>query len=281
LKHKLVLGTILFVLSMVLLSSPNVYADISPQQYFLTGATNGSGACAGYSGAWGTLVASGTSQSMTGANLQSYLCYATAGTTTPSSLVDNGKWTFHADWTGNSYAYTSSDTFTFSFYLSTTQNPTTLGTPYGSGSGTFATSSGNQNVTIPVTGVLTSSGYYVILVITDQGNSLGSSITFTSSTYLVSPPTMTVSYAISGTGTGYTAPSFTFTRGGATGQTLTLTTSPQTVAVDPGTSWSVTNPLSGSNSSVRWVSSPSGGTFPSSCPYASSCVTQVFTYQLQ
>jgi len=61
----------------------------------------------------------------------------------------------------------------------------------------------------------------------------------------------TLSYAVQGDGAGYSAPIFTYVSNGVT-RTATLGTSPTVFEVDPGTSWSVTNPLAGSNPTERW-----------------------------
>jgi hypothetical protein len=66
-------------------------------------------------------------------------------------------------------------------------------------------------------------------------------------------PVMTVSYAILGGGTP-SAPTFNYVLNGAV-NSLTLTTTAQTVSVDLGSAWSVTpNPLGGSSSSQQWYS---------------------------
>lgn len=84
----------------------------------------------------------------------------------------------------------------------------------------------------------------------------------------------TLSYGISGGGTGYSAPSYAAYRYGST-VTQTLTTSPTGYWYDDGAYWSVANLLPGSNSSVRWYCSGTvSGTIASDATYA-------LTFQLQ
>jgi hypothetical protein len=104
----------------------------------------------------------------------------------------------------------------------------------------------------------------------------GSTGDMASSTFTVTPSqvTMKVSYSVAGGGSGYSAPVFHYLLNGVS-TTLTLTTTPKSVLVDAGKSWSVTpNPLTGSGSSQRWYSSqPLTGT--------ASAETIVFTFQHQ
>ncbi len=61
----------------------------------------------------------------------------------------------------------------------------------------------------------------------------------------------TVSYSVSGNGSGYSSPELTFTQyGSANSRTLTVT--PTTFWIDRNTSWSVPETLAGSNSTERW-----------------------------
>jgi hypothetical protein len=62
---------------------------------------------------------------------------------------------------------------------------------------------------------------------------------------------LTLSYAVQDGGTGYFAPSLTYTFDEVQ-QTATLTTSPATYYVDLGSFWTVTNPLPNSSSTERW-----------------------------
>jgi len=85
--------------------------------------------------------------------------------------------------------------------------------------------------------------------------------------------TLTVSYVIVGGGTP-SAPEFNYVAGG-TPESLILTTTPVEVPVDPGSSWSVTNPLPGSSTSEQWVTTQAtSGTVVGSG-------TLVFKYQHQ
>jgi hypothetical protein len=86
--------------------------------------------------------------------------------------------------------------------------------------------------------------------------------------------TMTVSYHVVGGGSGYSAPVFHYVLNGVS-QSLTLPKLGKAVTVDTGSTWSVTpNPLTGSSSSQRWISSqPLTGT--------ASATTIVFTFQHQ
>ena len=61
-----------------------------------------------------------------------------------------------------------------------------------------------------------------------------------------------LSYSVIGGGATGSAPTFSYTSYG-TQQTATLTTSQSTYNLDLGTTWSITNPLSGSTSTERWI----------------------------
>ena len=66
---------------------------------------------------------------------------------------------------------------------------------------------------------------------------------------------LTLSYSVSG-GSGYMAPTFSFESNGFQ-QSVQLTTSPTIYAVDAGSSWSITNELTGSTSTERWITNQS------------------------
>ncbi len=84
----------------------------------------------------------------------------------------------------------------------------------------------------------------------------------------------TLSYSVVGGGTGYSAPTFTANQFGAS-VPQTLTTTATGYWYDASSSWSVTNPLSGSTSFERWyISSTASGTI-------SSSQTLAFSYQHQ
>ena len=61
----------------------------------------------------------------------------------------------------------------------------------------------------------------------------------------------TVSYSVADGGTGYSAPTFSYTQFGSA-TTYTATTTATTIWVDAGTTWSITNPLGGSSTTERW-----------------------------
>ncbi|MGD0644239.1 MAG: hypothetical protein ABSA75_04975 [Candidatus Bathyarchaeia archaeon] len=87
-------------------------------------------------------------------------------------------------------------------------------------------------------------------------------------------------YAISGSGSGYSAPTLTTTQFGSI-YTPTLTTNLVTYWLDKGQSWSITNPLTGSGSSQRWQTSQTiTGTVGSSSP-TSAGGSLTFTYYNQ
>lgn len=70
---------------------------------------------------------------------------------------------------------------------------------------------------------------------------------------------LTLSYSVSGD-SGYAAPTFSFKSNGFQ-QSVQLTTSPTIYAVDVGSSWSITNELTGSTSTERWITNqPVNGT---------------------
>ncbi len=139
--------------------------------------------------------------------------------------------------------------------LSCSLNPTSVS---GSGSSTL-TCSGSTSATYSVT-------------VTGTSGSLTHSTAVTVT--VTSGPVLTVSYAVLGGGTGYTAPTLTYVQGGAT-RTATLGTSPNGYTVDANSAWSVTNPLAGSSSSERWQSpQATSGT-------ATASVTIIFSYYHQ
>ncbi|HMK95000.1 MAG TPA: hypothetical protein VK536_06310, partial [Candidatus Limnocylindrales bacterium] len=76
----------------------------------------------------------------------------------------------------------------------------------------------------------------------------------------------TLAYSVTGGGTGYSAPTLTATQFGVSYKPTLGTTGTQ-YWLDSGTSWSITNPLSGSGSSQRWqTSQTASGTVSSSSP---------------
>jgi len=74
------------------------------------------------------------------------------------------------------------------------------------------------------------------------------------------PSTMTVCYSIQGGGSPSAPPVFNYVLSGVSEKyrTYSLTTTPTTIDVDSGSSWSVTpNPLTGSTSTQQWYADPS------------------------
>jgi hypothetical protein len=84
----------------------------------------------------------------------------------------------------------------------------------------------------------------------------------------------TLSYAVNGGGSGYSAPSFTANRYGASAS-LTLTTTATGYWFDADSQWSMMNPLSGSGISERWI------TTQTTSGAISSAQALAFTYQHQ
>ena len=84
----------------------------------------------------------------------------------------------------------------------------------------------------------------------------------------------TLSYAVSGGGSGYSAPNLSSTQFGA-GYTPSLTSSASPYWIDAGSTWSVENPLPGSSSNERWIS------IQTTSGSASSAQTIAFTYYNQ
>ncbi len=62
---------------------------------------------------------------------------------------------------------------------------------------------------------------------------------------------MTLSYSVRGGGSGYSAPTLSYTSGGQA-KVATLTGSPTPFVMDTGTSWSIADTLAGSSASERW-----------------------------
>jgi hypothetical protein len=82
--------------------------------------------------------------------------------------------------------------------------------------------------------------------------------------------TMTVSYSITGGGSGYSPSVFNYMQGG-TSRNYTMTITPTSLSVDGGAPWSVSpNPLGGSTSSERWYSNQtlSGTASPTSLVFS-------------
>ena len=69
---------------------------------------------------------------------------------------------------------------------------------------------------------------------------------------------ITLSYSITGGSAGASVPVLNYSSDG-TNQSVVLTTTPTTYFMDSGTEWTVTNPLTGSSSTQRWISSVSAG----------------------
>jgi hypothetical protein len=69
---------------------------------------------------------------------------------------------------------------------------------------------------------------------------------------------LTLSYSVLGGGSGYSGPELTYTQNGSL-HSANLTSTPTTFFADPGTTWSVTNSLSGGASSERWEAAGSPG----------------------
>jgi hypothetical protein len=81
-------------------------------------------------------------------------------------------------------------------------------------------------------------------------------------------------YSIVDGSSGFTAPTLTCTQAGTPGSCGLLTTSPASFWLDYGSSWSATNPLGGSNGTVRWESSAAMG-----LASESSVTTVVYSHQ--
>ncbi len=86
---------------------------------------------------------------------------------------------------------------------------------------------------------------------------------------------LTINYTVSGGGSGYSPPSFTFSLDGAT-QSVLLTESLATFQVDAYSTWSVTAALSGSSMTERWAV---GSQWSSGVAISSETI--VFSYQHQ
>jgi hypothetical protein len=88
-------------------------------------------------------------------------------------------------------------------------------------------------------------------------------------------------YAVSGGGSGYSAPTLTATQFSAS-YTPALGTSSNTYWLDTGLSWGVTNPLAGSGSTEQWISGQTiSGSVTGSSPTTAGSGTLTFTYQNQ
>src|SRR5579875_139179 len=116
-------------------------------------------------------------------------------------------------------------------------------------------------------------GYYPFKVI-DASGSMTVVVQVVPTSLVIPQVTMTLSYTITGGGSGYSPPIFTYYVNGSL-HTVSLTATPTPYKVDQGTGWSITNPLTGSSANEVWkLNQPSSGS-------ASSNVTISFNYYHQ
>jgi len=262
---------------------PSVYAALPANTYFyLSGGTTATrGGSVNGCGTFGTLntnTNTNTAITISGSsNTRGLYCWATSTTYSLSSTTDSGQYTFQLVWSGNGFA--AGTVITVQLYSNTAR--TTKGTSLGSGTFTIgSTASGSTQIAINVAngGAGCTSACYLQFSLMSNGatgRSLSMAVSGSSNSWLIGPPVYQMSYAVNGGGAGYTAPTLTYTKAGTGGQTLSLTTSAQSVYIDPGTTYSVTNPLGGSTSSERWSTSTASGTS------AIRGGTLVFTYYHQ
>jgi len=266
---------------------PNVYAALPSNTYFyLSGSPTRGTSSTACGTTWGTLSTStnaGSPVSLSGSSTTNgFYCFAPASGTTYSfsTSTDSGQYTFQFVWSGSGWA---GSTVTVTIWVSSTR--TTKGTT-ALGSGTLTVpsgSGGSQPIPINVAngggGGCTSSCYLQFGIKSSAGTSTSvtMAISGTTNSWLIGPPVYEMDYAVIGGGSGYTAPTLTYTKAGSGGQTLVLTTSAQAVYIDPGTTYSVTNPLSGSTSSERWSTTSASGT----SAIGGSASTITFTYYNQ
>jgi len=95
-------------------------------------------------------------------------------------------------------------------------------------------------------------------------------------TFITGAVTMTIltlGYSVTGGGSGYSAPTLTYTFNGTT-RKATLTSSLVTYMADAGSTWSVSATLPGGSSTERWATSETGGA-------ASSAVSETVMYYHQ
>jgi hypothetical protein len=262
---------------------PSVYAALPANTYFyLSGSPTAGTSTTACGGTWGALDTSTNTQTpinLSGSSTSSgFYCFASVfGTTySLSTATDSGQYTFQFVWSGSGWA---GSTVTVAIFSSAGRR--VQGTQLGTGTLTVPSGSGGSRmiaINVANGGAGCTSNCYLQFAI--KSNALTTaSVTMTVSgsanSWLIGPPVYLMSYAINGGGSGYTAPTLTYTKAGATGQTLVLTTSAQSVYIDPSTTYSVTNPLSGSTGSERWSTSTASG---------SSAIgggTVVFTYYHQ
>lgn len=163
-----------------------------------------------------------------------------------------------------------------------TATSSTVGFLYG----TSATLSAATNVTVgtrtatgsftsAVSGLVSNTTYYFRAWASGTGFATGSILSFV--TAAPPPPgvvALTLCFDVVGGGTGFSAPTLSYVQGGVT-KSATLTTSANSFTVDTGSTWSVTNPLTGSGPSERWVTNQAvRGT-------ASASTSTVFSYYHQ
>ncbi len=92
----------------------------------------------------------------------------------------------------------------------------------------------------------------VIWVAGEYGSAISRWATFIGSVRVfVTAVPLTLSYSVAGGGSGYAAPTVSYTSGGAP-STATVRSSPTTYYLDVGSRWGVTNPLASTLSNERW-----------------------------
>ncbi|MDG7044489.1 MAG: hypothetical protein JRN19_04365 [Nitrososphaerota archaeon] len=143
-------------------------------------------------------------------------------------------------------------------FISGTAQPVNIsiyGLPAGASASLTNTSfinspSGLKDALAIATSPLTPYGTYRINITAsgEDGQSANTTFTLTVTGY-----TFELSY--SAAGSGYTPPTFGYYGSGNVSTKTTLSTTPTVYLVEPGTSWNVTNPLGGSTSQMRWVTS--------------------------
>ena len=268
-------------LAIIVMAIPSVYAALPANTYFyLSGTPSRGTSAAACGGTWGTLSTSTNAQSpitLSGSSTTNgFYCFATTSTYSLSTSTDSGQYTFQFVWNGAGWA---ASTVTVAIFSSATR--TTKGTQIGSGTLSVPSgSSGSQTIAINVANGgagCTSTCYLQFGIKSSAATTTSVTMAVSSSTnsWLIGPPVYQISYSINGGGSGYTAPTLTYTKAGVTGQTLVLTTSSQSVYIDLGTIYSVTNPLGGSTGIERWSTATASGTS------AIGGGTVVFTYYHQ
>jgi hypothetical protein len=186
---------------------------------------------------------------------------ATSGTISSSQTIaytyyNQYSFTLNYSVSGGGSGYSSPTLTAVQFGSSYTPTLSTTGTQYWLDNGQ------SWSITNPLSGSGSSQRWQTTQTVSgtvspSSPTTAGGSLTFT----YYDQYSITFQFSVSGGVGGYSAPTVTYTQSGTSGHTVTAVTSGGTaVWVDAGTTYTYTNPLSGSGSSEQWTTSSATGT---------------------